>query len=169
MTRGSVSGGRTRRCGLIVNPIAGMGGVVGLKGTDGPIILAEARRRGAEPHSGERAARALHRLHAACPDLELVTAPGAMGGDTAAAAGIDAVLVDGPPERPGGVTTASDTQALAGALSRQGVDLILVAGGDGAVRRVDLPGGSVEPVRPAGGGLRWDNHLAYPVEASRGA
>ena len=38
-----------RRIGLAVNPIAGMGGRVGLKGTDNKVE--EARRRGAEPRS----------------------------------------------------------------------------------------------------------------------
>ncbi len=41
------------RVGFIVNPIAGMGGRVGLKGTDG--VVDEAIRRGAKPVSPERA------------------------------------------------------------------------------------------------------------------
>ena len=39
----------TRRIGLIVNPIAGMGGAVGLKGTDGPAMLDERRHSGLSP------------------------------------------------------------------------------------------------------------------------
>jgi predicted polyphosphate/ATP-dependent NAD kinase len=42
-----------KRIGLIVNPVAGMGGSVGLKGTDGNVE--EARKRGAVPHAMDRA------------------------------------------------------------------------------------------------------------------
>ena len=41
------------RIGFLINPVAGMGGSVGLKGTDGKVD--EARLRGAKPRAQERA------------------------------------------------------------------------------------------------------------------
>ena len=62
--------------GLIVNPVAGLGGTVGLKGTDGPDTVAEALRRGAVPQAGLRARIALERLAARAPGTAILTPPG---------------------------------------------------------------------------------------------
>ena len=67
--------------GLIINPIAGLGGSVGLKGTDH--VAQEALRRGAVPHAGERTCQALQALAQTAVPFQVVTWPGAMGGDAA--------------------------------------------------------------------------------------
>ena len=64
------------RIGVIVNPVAGMGGAVGLKGTDGPEVLAAARARGARPVAGARTRRALAILAATCPGAPVLLGPG---------------------------------------------------------------------------------------------
>ena len=119
--------------GLIVNPIAGMGGRVGLKGTDGPEVLERAIARGAVPVAAERADRALARLHARCADVRLVAASGRMGADLAATHGFDTEVLPGGG---GEATTAEDTRLAATELARRQVDLILFAGGDGTARDI---------------------------------
>ena len=57
-----------KKLGLIINPIAGMGGTVGLKGTDG--VLSEAIARGAAPHATEKTIRALRKLLPLIQDAE---------------------------------------------------------------------------------------------------
>ena len=65
--------------GLIVNPIAGMGGSVGLKGTDGEMI-AQARRLGAQPVTPQRAATFLAEISHQS-DIAWLAPPGKMGAD----------------------------------------------------------------------------------------
>jgi len=124
-----------RRVGLIVNPIAGLGGRVGLKGTDGRLALERARELGAVPAAAERADRALARLALRCPDVNVVAAHGAMGADIAAGHPFDTVPLPQTVAE-GEVTTAADTRAAAAALRRSNVDLVLFAGGDGTGRDV---------------------------------
>ena len=82
------------RLGLVVNPIAGMGGKVALKGSDDPEILAVARARGAEPAAPARAIEALKTVAAAADEgLELFAYPGEMGEQEARAAGLDAEVL----------------------------------------------------------------------------
>ena len=131
------------KLGLIVNPVAGLGGRVGLKGTDGEETVREALRRGARPVAQERAGRALARLERHRERLELVTAAGGMGGDLSGARGFATdVLAIGAGE----TTTAADTRAAAAELERRGVDLILFAGGDGTARDVVASVGRRVPI-----------------------
>ena len=117
--------------GLIVNPIAGMGGSVGLKGTDTEAILSEARARGAAPQAARRAKVVLDALAAARPGLELLAAPGAMGEQVVLEAGLRPTVVRAPAE---GETSAADTRAAAEAMAAADARLIVFAGGDGTAR-----------------------------------
>ncbi len=68
-----------KRLGLIVNPIAGMGGAVGLKGTDGGEILMRAISMGAIPRSPLRVREAMKEMTDRSGRLEILTCPGDMG------------------------------------------------------------------------------------------
>jgi predicted polyphosphate/ATP-dependent NAD kinase len=121
-----------KKIGLIVNPIAGMGGSVGLKGTDGGEILARAKALGAQPVSPARALRALGRL-AAAGKIEVMSGPGLMGREVAEQAGLAVVPLA---IRPAAATTTADTRAAAQELRARGAALILFAGGDGTARDI---------------------------------
>ena len=95
------------RVGFLLNPIAGMGGRVGLKGTDGN--LAEARARGAEPRAPDRARRALERLFELAPETELVTVCEPMGASLARAVGFDPTVLDRPATVAPEVDSADDS------------------------------------------------------------
>ena len=121
--------------GLIVNPIAGMGGRVGLKGTDGEDTRQRALKLGAKPLAGRRAMEALTVVSRAVPDLAVITCAGLMGEDVVRACGMSAHIIAGIPndERH---TTPSDTRRAALEMRNLGVDLLLFAGGDGTARDI---------------------------------
>jgi predicted polyphosphate/ATP-dependent NAD kinase len=118
------------RIGLVVNPFAGLGGPVGLKGTDGPGTVAEALRRGAEAKAGPRARLALARLADRVPGAEIMLAAGSLGEDWAHGLELKATIVD-IPEVTG---TARDTKNAVRAMGN--LDMVVFAGGDGTARDV---------------------------------
>ena len=124
----------TKKIGVIVNPIAGMGGRVGLKGSDGPDILERAKELGAQPECPDKAIIALRQLKEFNEgSLEIYTYPKEMGENEVRAAGFDPIVLGSIDS---GHTTPEDTIQAAKDLLGQKVDLIFFAGGDGTARNI---------------------------------
>lgn len=125
------------RLGFLINPIAGMGGRVGLKGTDN--VVEEAISRGASPTSNLRALECLNALAGLMaketqpPSFHWLSCAGQMGADALAEAGFQAPEIV---HDPGMEPTAKDTERAVKALVAGGVDLIVFCGGDGTARDI---------------------------------
>lgn len=149
--------------GIVVNPVAGVGGPAGLAGSDGADVQRRALARGARSRAQERAILALTTLADRHPGLAVATAPGAMGADAVRAAGLVPRVLPPPTspsarlaaqctassrgeavhsagsralgeDRGSAGTDAADTSAAIAALAAAGAGLILVVGGDGTLR-----------------------------------
>ncbi len=120
-----------KKVGLIVNPVAGMGGSVALKGSDGREILCKAIALGATPVSPQRTIEALKRLVSIKNHIELITYPYDMGEEEARENGLSPTVI-GSIRR--GETSSSDTQKAAKEMAALKLDLLLFAGGDGTAR-----------------------------------
>ncbi|WP_308467828.1 ATP-NAD kinase family protein [Rathayibacter soli] len=136
----------TQLLGLIVNPIAGVGGRAGLKGSDGIKVQALALLRGGSRRSAERAVRALAVVAAAHPGAEIVTVAGEMGENAVRAAGLHPRVVSAPQDPR--ATVPADTVAATTAIVEAGANLVLFVGGDGTARDVCA---GMAAVRSAGG------------------
>ncbi len=123
--------------GFIVNPIAGMGGKVGLKGTDG--VLEEARKRGANEISGEIARKFLKNLR--CKPFFL-TANGKMGETLLTESGFGYEVVYHTAEP----TNAEDSKEAAVRMQQKGAELIVFVGGDGTARDISSVIGMKIPI-----------------------
>ncbi len=152
----AVFGGGMKKIGFIVNPVAGIGGKVGLKGSDGEETLKKALELGAAPECGKKAFATLQVLSAAkeTVEIEIYTCPGDMGENVCKEAGYNCKIVDcmredragadcaGMAASPGDTvytgkpTSPEDTVRAAKILCDLGVDLILFAGGDGTARDI---------------------------------
>jgi len=131
-----------KKVGLIVNPIAGLGGSVGLKGSDGNNIVEQALTLGASPYSGARAVTALKVLVPLSSNIELYTCYGLMGETVSREVGLEAKLIGQPRAIDNSLynrlksTTAQDTIETAKEMLCIGCELILFAGGDGTARNI---------------------------------
>src|SRR5438309_1980443 len=108
-----------------------MGGVVGLKGTDGAIILREAIKKGAGPVSPKRGKEFLSILSEK-QGISLFVAEGRMGADIARELGLEFVPINSV----GSETTRMDTVRIARSMLKQGIDVLVFVGGDGTARDV---------------------------------
>lgn len=129
------------KLGVIVNPIAGMGGKVGLKGTDGPEVLKLARSMGAVPESPKKAMKALSALKE-LNGLKIYTFPGEMGEHELTELGWSPIVLGEKKEE----TSHEDTIEAAERMHESGVDLIIFAGGDGTARNIYSAVGDRLPV-----------------------
>jgi predicted polyphosphate/ATP-dependent NAD kinase len=118
--------------GFIVNPIAGMGGAVGLKGTDGKDILEKAINLGAEPVAPARAESFLSELKTIRKDVRLIVGAGLMGETEAKKHGYSCKVFGEKREQ----TSNEDTVETAKRIVEDGVDLLIFCGGDGTARDV---------------------------------
>jgi predicted polyphosphate/ATP-dependent NAD kinase len=116
--------------GFIINPIAGMGGAVGLKGTDGKAILNQAIALGAKPIATQRAETFLTQLSPVKESLKLIVGAGEMGQNQAQKYGFSYKVVGESKKE----TTSEDTQFIAKSIVAAGIDLLVFCGGDGTTR-----------------------------------
>jgi len=153
------------KLGLIINPYAGLGGSVGLKGSDGEAIRTEALARGAEPRAMSRMQRALKQLLPYKEKIEIYCYVGAMGETSAVSLGFHTQCVGAAMNEP---TQPEDTCAAARALQHLGVDLILFAGGDGTARLIADVIGTSQPVLGVPSGVKMHSGVYAVAPESAG-
>lgn len=153
-----------KKIGLIINPVAGIGGKAGLKGSDGADIVEKARQRGAKPESHLRAHTALEMLTGVKDAVVMYAYAGSMGGDVLKDMGFKVQLI-GTPEHE--LTAAEDTINAASLMKKNGVELIIFAGGDGTARNIFEAVNSSVPVIgiPAGVKIHSAVYAVNPVTA----
>ncbi len=119
-----------KKIGLIINPIAGMGGTVGLKGTDGTIYK-KAIEMGAKPVTPIRASELFSNIKNK-EKITLLVAPEKMGANIVKDLGIDFKIIG----EIGNETTKEDTKRIAKQMVSENIDLLIFCGGDGTARDI---------------------------------
>lgn len=152
------------RLGVVVNPFAGIGGAVALKGSDGAAVREQALAAGAEQLAGIKMTRALNVLSSLAGQITVITASAEMGENSAREAGLTTKVVYTPAQAQ---TEAEDTEAAVEAILAEGIDLLLFAGGDGTARNVCQIAELQTPVLgvPAGCKIHSGVYAVTPVAA----
>ena len=132
MTSKVLKGDSKATVGFIVNPIAGMGGAVGLKGTDGKEILEKAISLGAKPVAPSRAETFLSELKTIKGDIHLKVGAGLLGEEETRNQSYEHTVFGKQKKE----TSPKDTIAIAKEIVADGVDLLIFCGGDGTARDV---------------------------------
>lgn len=158
------------KLGFIINPIAGIGGSVALKGSDGEGIAEKALALGATAKANERASIALEVLLPYKDKIIIYTASGLMGEQCAKALGFKVEVVYNTDSDK---TSAQDTQNAVIELLKlkyeQEIDILLFAGGDGTARNISDQVGDNFPVLgiPAGCKIHSGVYAITPKAAGR--
>lgn len=154
------------KLGFLVNPLAGIGGSVALKGSDGLETAMKALALGAEPKANLRAMLALEVLEPYKNQITIYTASGDMGENTAKQLGFNVEVVY---QYQGKHSTFKDSENLVGILQQIGVDILLFAGGDGTARNVCHKVAGYFPVLgvPAGCKIHSGVYALTPTSAGR--
>ena len=119
------------KIGFVVNPFAGIGGAVGLKGSDGSDIVALALSRGASPQAEARASIAMQEI-TPLTGFTILTAAGAMGEKVLHNLGLPCEVVYAAEQQ----YSSADTKAVIREFAEHEVDFIVFAGGDGTARDI---------------------------------
>lgn len=142
-------GGVLFTIGLIINPVAGLGGRVALKGSDGADTVQQALALGAIPRAERRTEVALNKLMPLRDQIKFVVWRDDMGGSLLQRHGFFCDVIGTLTHEQ---SIPEDTEAAAVAMEEVGVDLLLFAGGDGTARNICNCVTLVQPVLgiPAG-------------------
>ena len=155
------------KLGIIVNPFAGLGGSLGLKGSDDLALVRErAGQDGLQPHAPARMARALAPLQGHSDTLDFFAFDGSMGANLLRELGFNPQILGAPQADS---STAADTARAARAMHSAGIDLLVFAGGDGTARNIaDAVGLSVPCLGvPAGVKIHSGVYTTSPEAAGR--
>jgi predicted polyphosphate/ATP-dependent NAD kinase len=140
--------GMKKRIGLIINPVSGMGGSVGLKGTEGE-MFEKSLELGAHPVTPARTQDFLSHVHKK-QEILLYTALGKMGEEYVKGFGVHLEVTGSIGEK----TSAEDSKRIAREMLKKDIELLIFVGGDGTARDICDAVDSTVPVIAVPSGVK---------------